>query len=848
MVLKKIEITGFKSFAQKSVLDFCLDKKNAKVTSVVGPNGSGKSNVADAIRWVLGEQSYKLLRSKKSEDVIFSGSEKRQRGSLSEVALFLENENNRLPIEFSEVCISRRLYRSGENEYRINGSKVRLLDVQELLAKCGFGQATYTVIGQGMVDQMLFYGPKERKVLFDEAAGVKQYELKREQSIRKLEATDQNLIRVKDIFNELSPRLRHLKKQVERAEEREESESELSNLLNKFYSYKWNKLNLVLTENEGKREEIDKKKGDEEKQLEELNKIFEGNERKSFEASDEFRKKIRLLSEERDILKEQLIVISGRLRIEQEKEKFEGGEHFETEKNEKNKAIEEILNKISLKEKELSDSKTELADLIKKMSEIQTGLLEAQSLLRSSEDGEENLLKLKKEYSDLSKWQDDLISVLEKSKSMSDIDGARDKAIEIKKMIDSFWEKIRKLNKKDTGNEAFLKVERFSKEKDDLFSRVSEIKVSLSATETTILNLKNQKTDLENQIKKIITNIEDFKSSDDNWEKIAEMKAELDNLTKKVVEKESEIENIRAKIKQEEDSSREKEKEILETRAKARAKQTLIDDLNYSLRDIAIEIAKIETKKEDLAEEISRDIEGGVDAIEKIKETDIDEERALQKIYKLRQRLAQIGGIDEDATEEYKETEERYTYLEEQLTDLEKAKEDLRKIIRELDDKIGLQFDKAFSKISKEFKKFFEMLFDGGRADLQLNKSTDEDGGEELGIEITACPPGKKVKSLNVLSGGERTLTSLALLFAILSVNPSPFCVLDEVDAALDENNTRRFLKILSELAVKTQFILITHNRDTMKIADILYGVTMDAEHVSKLLSLKLKEAEAVGN
>src|SRR3990172_13109210 len=256
MVLKRIEITGFKSFAGKSVLDFCPDKKEANITSVVGPNGSGKSNIADSIRWVLGEASYKLLRSKKSEDVIFSGSEKKGKSSYAEVSLFLDNSTKKLAIDFTEVEILRRLYRNGDNEYRINGAKVRLMDIYELLARCGFGQATYTVIGQGMVDQMLFYGAKERKVLFDEAAGVKQYELKREQSLRKLEATDQNLLRIKDILGELSPRLKHLKKQMEKAEERKVFETDLKETLKNYYSFKWSEFSSKITEKKKAKEEL----------------------------------------------------------------------------------------------------------------------------------------------------------------------------------------------------------------------------------------------------------------------------------------------------------------------------------------------------------------------------------------------------------------------------------------------------------------------------------------------------------------------------------------------------------------------------------------------------------------
>lgn len=873
MVLKKIEITGFKSFAQKSVIDFSIGGKDTKITSVVGPNGSGKSNVADAIRWVLGEQSYKLLRSKKSEDVIFSGSEKKSKGSYSEVVLVLDNSKKDLKIDFTEVAISRRLYRSGENEYKINGTNVRLLDIQELLAKCGFGQATYTVIGQGMVDQMLFYGAKERKVLFDEAAGVKQYELKREQSLRKLEATDQNLVRVKDILAELEPRLRQLKRQVARAEEKEVIEKELTDLLIKYYSYKWNRLDGYVQKKQDESNEIQSEKEKVESELKEMLEMLEGDEKGSFENIEIFRKEVSKVTDERDVLKEKFIILSGNIRVEEEKENFESGKRLLEEKETKTAKLLNIEEEIAQKEKSLKNDEMELANLQKQMGEIQTRLLEASSLLRESDGNDTHLLKLKKDYIDLVKEQDELVKSLEKARSISDIQKARDKSRNIGKLITSFWEKIKKLNKKDNHNEVLSKIERITAEKDGHFAKISEVKARISSVESHISHLKNQKSLTTNEIALLEKSIENFKGKGENEEKIQGMKKEMLDIKRRLEEKEKDIEKIREEIRKEEENERKRGLKTSELRGKTREKQSLLDEYNYTLRDIAVEIAKYDTRKDDLKEEIMRDIEGGLETLKSISTENIDEEQAAFKIQKLRQKISVIGGIDEDVKEEHKESSVRYEYLSGQLYDLDKAKEDLRKIIRELDDRIKVQFGGAFQKISTEFKKYFTILFEGGHASLSMSKVADDLGTSDgnspkvsegsgdsfgveeersgandessLGIEITACPPGKKVKNLNALSGGERTLTSLALLFAILSVNPSPFCVLDEVDAALDEQNTRRFLKILSALAEKTQFIVITHNRDTMRMADILYGVTMDAEHVSKLLSLRLKEAEA---
>lgn len=865
MVLKRIEIYGFKSFAQKSVIDFNVGENEASITAIVGPNGSGKSNIAEAVRWALGEQSYKLLRSKRSEDVIFTGSAKKQKGSFSEVKLVLDNSKRNLKIDFSEVEILRRLYRDGDNEYRLNGTKIRLMDILELLARCGFGQATYTVIGQGMVDSMLFYGVKERKVLFDEAAGVKQYELKREQSLRKLGATDQNLIRIKDILSELSPRLKHLKKQMEKAEERKVIETELKETLKNYYSFRWSRFSSKITEKKKAKEELEKEKGKIENELKEIDKRLLGDREKSFEEIEILRKLYRVLSSERDELKEKFIVLSGNLRLEKEKEGFTDKARFEREKEEKEEILKDIDEKIESLKKEVKDGQKELAGMMKELSEIQSRAIETQAALKNFEGGDENLLRLKKDYQELLKNQEELVVLLGKSRSIADIRKAREKAVLVSKALELFWTKVKNLNKKGVQSETLLKMEKLSAEKEKILIGIADIRSKISSKEAGLLSFTEQKEFLENRLKELEQKSGILTKVNKDKERIKKFEAEIKEAKEELEKKEKGLEGIREKIRKAEESERDREASILNLRLEAKEKQKLLDEYNFSMRDIDIEIAKVETRKEDLKEEIERDI-GSIYDLEKENSGEIDEDKTEEKILNLRQKLAAIGGIDEEAEEEYKETEERHGYLSSQFDDLEKAKDDLKKIIKELDEKIKVQFGETFHKISKEFKKYFTILFDGGHADLTIGRIDDDmgtsdgstpvrtDGAEEerdrsnsensMGIEITACPPGKKVKSLNALSGGERSLTSLALLFAILSVNPSPFCVLDEVDAALDEANTKKFLEILSELSPKTQFVIITHNKDTMRAADILYGVTMDSEHVSKLLSLKLKEAE----
>lgn len=314
MFLKRLEITGFKSFASRSVLDF----EGEGVAAIVGPNGSGKSNVADAIRWVLGEQSYKTIRSKKSEDVIFSGSTAKSRASFARVSMVLDNAAGKAPIDFQEVEISRSVYRDGSSEYLINGKKSRLLDVAELLAKSGFGQSTYSVIGQGMVDSMLFYGPAERKVLFDEAAGVRQYEIKREQTLKKLEDTASNLIRINDILSELNPRLSTLKRQAEKAKEKDSVKSQVVEKQVTYFASIWDRLT---GQESVKRKELERLTAEETKITEEvaaLNKEFTETlnvEQKESGKSRELQEKIRELEEKKDEYRQKIFSIRAKIEV-----------------------------------------------------------------------------------------------------------------------------------------------------------------------------------------------------------------------------------------------------------------------------------------------------------------------------------------------------------------------------------------------------------------------------------------------------------------------------------------------------------------------------------------------------
>ncbi len=712
MYLKRLEIQGFKSFAHKTVLEF-----EPGLTAVVGPNGSGKSNVADALRWVMGEQSMKTLRGKKSEDVIFAGSDKKSKLSLAEVVLTFDNKDRKLPYEYAEVAVTRRFFRNGESEYLINNQKARLLDVVEALMRSGFGATNYAVIGQGTIDQMVLAGPAEIKNLIEEAAGVKPYYIKREKTWRKLEQTEENLQRVSELTAEIEPRLRSLRRQAKRMEEREQVASQYKEAVTQYYGHQYFLLNNEL------------------------------------------------------------------------------------------KAITEKLN-----------SRSEVVQALEKEIQSFESILEKEE--KQSTRSNSFLDEMDNKYKSL---EDQKLSILEK---LAEIKG--------------------KLKAELPATQDFTKFEK----------EFQEIIDSINA---------NNFEEIKQKLKQLVSSY--GKSSNDD---LIKQKKELDEKLEHIVKEIQEHNNAKAKLLAEE---KQKKSFLTEEEKKYRSKTTELSRMKDEQNSILVEKARVETRFESMLllskEAIGTPVTEG-NMVEKV-EADLND-----KLAKLKRQLELSGSVDETTLQEFKETEERFNYLTGQHEDLSKGVTDLKSVIDELDQVIKNQFNEAYTKISEKFVEYFKILFNGGKAQMTLQRSAVNSEGEEeesvfdeaqpdgepksgidgvkhkkpqmeiSGIEIKATPPGKKLASIAALSGGERALTAIALLCSMLAAYPSPFVVLDEVDAALDEANSIRFGKILGTLAHQTQFITITHNRETMRQAHTLYGVTMTDEGISKILSLRLEQAEKI--
>lgn len=735
MFLEKLEIQGFKSFANKTILTFPPRRaSNPGIAAVVGPNGSGKSNVADAVRWVLGEQSIKTLRGKKSEDVIFSGSNKKARLGFAEVALYLNNEDKKTQVDFTHIEVKRRLYRDGTSEYLINNNKVRLTDVQILLAQANFGHRTYSVIGQGMVDSILAASPHERKEFFDEATGVKQYQIKREQAQVKIKATEENLTQINALLKEITPRLRHLERQAEKLEKRGTIENNLRTLQRQYYSYLWHKIATELQA---------------------------------------------LTNNKKD------------LSTKQQKLKIE---------------VDELQKKLAGLEKVKTDNKA--YEILEKNYQI--------ALQKKSEQNGE-LRSLERQLQNL-----------------------KDQAKTTPFSIDTTA-----LVKSADKYLHFLK-------------KIISAKNILALT-----SIQNEANNLHTELEKIIkepkqSNILESKTAQDLIGQISKLKNNVDQLTTDVIRAEQAITEARHK-------ERETTSEVFSLQRAYQDKQQHLTIINNEINSLAVELARAETQQQ--AQEQEMDKELSLEFKKEIKDyknNDTASADLWPQIARAKHELEMIGGIDPEVASEYSTTRDRHVFLSSQNNDLQIALEKTKQVEKELQTIIEREFDVAFSKIETGFKEYFTLIFNGGHASLELHKENElENLSEEListlneeekdklahtfdiGIEIKASPPGKRVANISILSGGERALISIALICAIIRANPSPFVVLDEVDAALDEANSERFASILERLSHYTQFIAITHNRATMEKANILYGITMGDDSVSKLLSVDLEKAMA---
>jgi chromosome segregation protein len=892
MYLKKLDIQGFKSFAQKAALEFPDAKKDDKgITAIVGPNGSGKSNISDAIRWVLGEQSMKTLRGKKADDLIFSGSDKKSRLGFAEVSLHLDNSDHIAPVDYEEIVITRRLYRNGEGEYLLNKKPVRLADILMMLAKAKFAQKTYSVIGQGMIDSILVAPPAERKEFFDEAAGVKEFQIKRNQSLNKLKGTQTNLQQVDIMLQEIEPRLRSLTRQVKRLERREEVEKDLKENQIKYYS-------SLISELESKIKEIKKHEDEISPQIKKLQTELAGIQKKLDDAAGQTTRSEafaqlqgelnKLVNQKNNLLREQA-VLKGKLDVEYTKSGQINLVWLEKRKDEVQNRIKELEEqmKINVETQKLASAQSEKKDKLQQIElEVDRlkGRIEELGRGGSQLDNEE----LKHLLREIVEEQKKLVEQIKQGVETQNFASLQEMAEEIYQKIVNFRDKFSLAS--DSGNiadeleQAQDSLSVLQEEKRDLLAEIGEINVKLKIDQEKKALLQQEIDREKAELEKIKAETSSTATEQSSALKESQVKAQSDKIGHEVAEIDKKISQLQAKIDDFNASEEKKKTELIKLQREYSDKQNSLHALNNKFNEVNIELTKLTTRQENILQEAKTELKDEDLLIKNFSE-EINRDSLYNRIQQQKHQLELIGGIDDEVVKEYKQIKERYEFLHSQTVDLKDAIGSLEEIITQLDTTIKKEFNSSFEKINHEFEKYFKILFNGGKARLvkiteeqaraektekelaleeieSKNKESDQDEAKEKkvydikkkfkkinvysGVEIQATPPGKKLSGINMLSGGERALTSIALICAIISCNPSPFVVLDEVDAALDEANSDRFASILHELAHKTQFIAITHNRATMHQAKVLYGVTMGDDGVSKLLSVKMEEAEKI--
>jgi len=838
MKLSKIEIKGFKSFGDKTIINF-----NDGVTGVVGPNGCGKSNVVDAIRWVLGEQKTTLLRSDKMENIIFNGSKSRKKLNLAEVSITFDNTKNLIPTEYSNVSITRKYFRSGESEYFLNDIKCRLKDITNLFLDTGITSNNYAIIELSMVDNILNDKDNSRMKLFEEASGISKFKKRKKETLNKIDYTDKDLERVDDLIHEIEKNLRSLKRQSEQTK--------------KFYElkdkYKKLSINLAIKTTEEKTIRLNKLKTDLKKIEVNDVKLSSGIAKKNANLES---LKSSLISFEKELMKKQKIVNDKleRIRKHEENKKI---------KKEKLKFLEiksdELNKKIKLDEESNSRSLFSIESIKKEILQEENSL---QKLSKKLNKTKEEFSKFEKEIDNKQIKTSSLDEINENFRSINfNLKSIQEKKNQIISLI-----QIEEMNKK----EIILKLNSFEKKIDEILSNVNFIEKSFSNENKELIKLNKQFTkkskDLSNEeilFNKIknkinsLTNELDYKSStyDYNLKQIKNNKKELlntkdqiknsknitsdkDNLLIDLYNQkdklEIELNNYENDYQKTRDEIDKIDAEIKLNRDKKEQNLLLINEHKNEIHDLELDLNSV-------SERIKVEFE--LNILDLKLDEGVFENKSIEIveniILKTKEKIDKIGQINPLALETYNEMKERHEFITKEKNDLLEAKESLLKTITEIDKNATETFLDSFEKIKKYFKDVFRSLFiEDDDCDLLLS---DHNSPLESSIDILAKPKGKKPISINQLSGGEKTLTATSLLFAIYLLKPAPFCIFDEVDAPLDDNNIDKFNRIIKKFSKDSQFIIVTHNKRTMMNTDIIYGITMPEQGVSKVVPVDLR-------
>ena len=926
MFLKSLEIFGFKSFADRTRIDFADG-----ITALLGPNGCGKSNVVDAIKWVLAENKSKNLRAESMADVIFNGTEQRPALSVAEVTLTIANENGLLPMQESEIAIKRRIYRSGENEYFINGEQSTATKVRQLFMDTGVGKAAYSVMEQGKIDQILSSKPEDRRYLFEEAAGISRSKADVIEAERELERTKANLAQIEIGLAETKRNYETLKAQSDKTTKYRKLQDdkfnyELDIQLLRLKDFEQNK-----ARNDENRKLAEKKRDEADRDIKEIYSTLNENTEKVSKLQEQVTVKtqeqirigaeyngkqqlLKQLHDQQSQIKEKIGQIENRIknieeRIDECNEDIDSQNFDLHEKNKKlediKKNIESFIQNIQMSSAQIDDNNKIIGtnggmiiNLNQKRQELQKNLAaitedivteldaklkdagySSQANKKAKEELDYSLEKIKvfvngrsnifkdfvslpshsekdsakmgtdavTAFDDLLKMFDSLKEKLENytkttpafiddflspegiitkkrgidseiEDNLSQIDQLQEKSRELEKINSELEKKIKEFNETLSG----LKVNQAAMVQQILNCEqlISNLKKSLAAEEA---SLKEQKDELYEETKRredLVEQIEDAEES------IAELQRKGEKITEELNDLDKQIAECNNKVSGKQNALQKRQEEL-------KKYQTQLEKYNFDIGQNDIEIKNV---KQNFQDNYSRDLMEFEERMYKITETP---SAIKEKLVSVKQKIQELGSVNFMAVEQFAEEKERYERQQASYKDTQDTLEKLVRVSEEIRTKSTEMFLDTYNKIRKNFHNMFRRLMDGGRAELRL---TDPTNVLTSGIQIYAQPPGKKLSDISLLSGGEKTMTAVALLFATYQVRPSPFCLLDEIDAALDDKNVSSFVSTLRAFGNISQYIIITHNRKTVQGASTMLGVTMEDSGITKIIQIRLDE------
>ncbi|MDR1302297.1 MAG: AAA family ATPase [Treponema sp.] len=901
MFLKNLDIFGFKSFADRTKVVFADG-----ITALLGPNGCGKSNVVDAVKWVLGEQASRSMRAEKMEDVIFNGTENRKALSVAEVTLTLANDAGLLPLDMPEVQIKRRLYRSGESEYYINSNQVKLKDIRELFWDTGVGKAAYSVMEQGKIDQILSSKPDERRYLFEEAAGITKFKIKTQEAERKLAKTEENMRQVEGIVGEVKRAYDSLKVQADKTLQFRSLKDaifhfELDIQLLRLKQFKYDrdarteKFKQRTAERDALRAELDGVNKSLEENMDEVNSLEK--------QQDEYQKNIYGLAIEKNAReKEAKLLVEQQQEIQGKLIQNEGRERTITSK------IEDLTEDASEQDYTVRDLRKQLEDIAANIASFEENIQLTASQIRDNDGAvqraDAEIRGLEQERAlheqELEAITDAIVAALDAGLKDAGYSAAERRNLEarlietlgvIKTLVTGQEALLRDLAEKAlelfeayrkstpsfideflapegiiTQKRALDAAIRGAKEgmeqrrehisalrldNQGLGSKIDQYRASLEELRVNRVRMATQAQSAEEQAKLIRRELSgqeallktvrdelflDRKRFTEIHERITDTEQELADIEWKGKQLTAELERLEEDIQQ-------RNGDVAGKQAAIKKGMAELGKVQESLEKIHLELVQSETEikniQDNFRETHSRDL---MEFETRLFTITTPASELREKLTAAKGSLKDLGQVNLMAPEEFTETKERYDFLSTQLTDLAKARDDLKNITAEIRAESSQLFLGTYNKIKRNFHNMFRRLFGGGRAELRLS---DPNHVLESGIEIYAQPPGKKLENINLLSGGERSMTAVALLFATYMVKPSPFCLLDEIDAALDEANVNRFVQVLREFGTTSQFIVITHNKKTVIGAGTLLGVTMEESGITKVISVRLENEDS---